>query len=109
MLMEYALQLKNPDGLQYIFDLKGSLVDRKTKGKIKSTTTLKDVNFLMAVKANPDFVSLGQRTRKKLLRVINADVDFLSGLGLMDYSVLLGIENLGNKLQEEIDKIEEED
>ena len=109
VLMEYALQLKNPDGLQYIFDLKGSLVDRKTKGKIKSTTTLKDVNFLMAVKANPDFVSLGQRTRKKLLRVINADVDFLSGLGLMDYSVLLGIENLGNKLQEEIDKIEEED
>ena len=42
VLMENTLQLKNPKGLQYIFDLKGSLVDRKTKGKITPSTTLKD-------------------------------------------------------------------
>ena len=48
MLMENVLQIKNPEGLRYIFDLKGSLVDRKVKGKTKPSTTLKDVNYLMA-------------------------------------------------------------
>lgn len=48
MLMENTLQLKNPDGLKFVFDLKGSLVDRKTKGKITPSTTLKDVNYLLA-------------------------------------------------------------
>ena len=48
MLMENVLQIKNQEGLRYIFDLKGSLVDRKVKGKTKPSTTLKDVNYLMA-------------------------------------------------------------
>ena len=48
MLMENVLRLKDPDSLNYIFDLKGSLVDRKVKGTTKPSTTLKDVNFLMA-------------------------------------------------------------
>ena len=42
MLIENTLQLKDPDNLKYIFDLKGSLVDRKVKGEIKPSTTLKD-------------------------------------------------------------------
>ena len=48
MLMENTLRLKNPDGLKYVFDLKGSMVDRKVKGEITSSTTLKDLNFLIA-------------------------------------------------------------
>ena len=48
MLMENTLQLKNPENLKYIFDLKGSKVDRKVKGCIKPSTTLKDENFLIA-------------------------------------------------------------
>ena len=60
VLMEYALQLKNPDGLEYIFDLKGSLVDRKTRGNIQSSTTLKDVNFLMALQTEPNFITLNK-------------------------------------------------
>lgn len=44
--MENTLQLQDPDSLEYIFDLKGSLVSRRVKGKIKSSTTLKDKNFL---------------------------------------------------------------
>ena len=32
LLMENTLQLKNKDGLDYIFDLKGSTVARKVKG-----------------------------------------------------------------------------
>ena len=49
VLMENTLQLKNKKGLEYIFDLKGSLVDRKVKGKTTPLTTLKDSNFLLAV------------------------------------------------------------
>ena len=95
MLMENTLQLKNPEGLKYIFDLKGSLVDRKTKGKITSSTTLKDVNFLLASSTNPsNFINLDDSIKEKLLQIIRKDVDFLSGQGFMDYSLLLGIEDL---------------
>ena len=53
MLMENVLRLKRPEKLNYIFDLKGSLVDRKVKGNTKPSTTLKDINFLMAKKETP--------------------------------------------------------
>ena len=92
--MENTLQLKNKDGLKYIFDLKGSFVDRKVKGKIKNSTTLKDMNFLMAKEADPNFIKLSRNTRQKLINVVNSDVDFLTNLGIMDYSLLLGIECL---------------
>jgi len=55
MLMENTLRLKDADKLNYIFDLKGSLVDRKVNGHTKVSTTLKDVNFLMAAKENKHF------------------------------------------------------
>ena len=84
--------MKDPDNLKYIFDLKGSLVDRKVKGEIKPSTTLKDVNFLCASAGNPGFLDLGCQLRKHLLSVIKKDVEFLSGRGIMDYSLLLAIE-----------------
>ena len=55
MLMENTLRLKDPNQLKYIFDLKGSRVDRKVKGATKTTTTLKDINFLMAAAKNRNF------------------------------------------------------
>lgn len=78
MLMENTLQIKDPEGLKYIFDLKGSMVDRKVKGETKSTTTLKDVNFLLAAQSIPGFVDLGEEKRKHLLQAIKKDVEFLS-------------------------------
>ena len=94
MLMENVLQIKNPEGLRYIFDLKGSLVDRKVKGKTKPSTTLKDVNYLMATAASPNFISLEEPRLKNLAQIVRKDVRFLSDLGLMDYSLLLAIETL---------------
>ena len=67
MLMENTLQLKNSSQLKYIFDLKGSLVDRKVKGKTKATTTLKDINFLMAAAKNKNLTKQ-TRENKTLLR-----------------------------------------
>ncbi len=49
MLMENTCQLKNKNELRYIFDLKGSMVDRKVKGVTKASDTLKDENFLKCV------------------------------------------------------------
>ena len=57
MLMENVMRLKNPKRLNYVFDLKGSLVDRKVKGVTKPSTTLKDVNFVLASEANPDLTA----------------------------------------------------
>lgn len=47
MLMENTAQLRDLDRLSYIFDLKGSTVDRKTEGLTKPSTTLKDLDFLL--------------------------------------------------------------
>ena len=63
VLMECALQLKNPAGLEYIFDLKGSLVDRKVKGKTEPSTTLKDCNFLIALQSSPGFSNFDAAAR----------------------------------------------
>jgi len=41
------MHIHNPEKLRYVFDLKGSTVDRKVLGKTTNTTTLKDVNFMM--------------------------------------------------------------
>lgn len=54
MLMENTLRFENTKNLKYIFDLKGSLVDRSVKGFTKPTTTLKDLNFMIAAKGIPD-------------------------------------------------------
>ena len=107
VLMENTLQLKNKEGLEYIFDLKGSLVDRKVKGKITPSTTLKDSNFLMAVKTSRNFIRLASdEVRRKLIAIVKSDVDFLAGLGFMDYSLLVGIETLrGDNTGLETDKV----
>lgn len=42
MLMENTSQFDDPKNLISVFDLKGSLVDRKVKGKVKPSTILKD-------------------------------------------------------------------
>ncbi len=42
MLMENTVKLRDDRNLLYVFDLKGSTVDRKTSGVTKPSTTLKD-------------------------------------------------------------------
>ena len=92
MLMENTLRFRDENRLKYVFDLKGSLVDRKVKGKTTNTTTLKDINFRMASKVNKDLTKFEENDRKKLLEAMRKDVEFLRRNGLMDYSLLLAIE-----------------
>ena len=77
MLMENTLRLKNQEHLKYIFDLKGSLVDRKTKGLTTNSTTLKDINFMMTKRANHNFPSFVRHTKEYLVRIMRKDVYFL--------------------------------
>ena len=96
MLMENTLRIRDDAHLKYVFDLKGSKVDRKVKGKTKNSTTLKDINFLMASRVNSNLADFG-RHRKRLLKALRKDVEYLRSQGLMDYSLLLGIESVNKE------------
>ena len=63
MLMENTLRVKSQDRLKYIFDLKGSTVDRAVKGFTKPSTTLKDLNFMVAAEKMEDFTAMSPALR----------------------------------------------
>ena len=44
--MENTLRIEDSNQIAYIFDLKGSMVDRFTKNVTKRSDVLKDINFL---------------------------------------------------------------
>lgn len=100
MLMENTMQLIDPSSLKHIFDLKGSLVDRTVKGDITNSSTLKDKNYLairnlhMQKKKLTSFINFKDTDKRKLKIVIRKDVEFLRDQGLMDYSLLLAVENI---------------
>lgn len=100
MLMENTAQLEDPSRLLFVFDLKGSTVDRKTKGVVKPSTTLKDQNYLLCCeqkwKQNKEFVSFKNSDRHRLITAMRKDVEFLKNQNLMDYSLLLCIEKRTN-------------
>ena len=76
-----------------MFDLKGSFVNREYIGKIKNSTTLKDLNFLKAKRLNKNLIKFDMESDKERLRwIMIKDVEFLRNNGLMDYSLLLAIE-----------------
>ncbi|XP_030021244.1 phosphatidylinositol 5-phosphate 4-kinase type-2 alpha [Manduca sexta] len=75
------------------YDLKGSTVDREASEKEleKELPTLKDNDFLkQGVR-----IDIGDAAKEKLLETLTADVEFLTKLHLMDYSLLLGVHECG--------------
>jgi 1-phosphatidylinositol-4-phosphate 5-kinase len=92
MLMENTVRLKDPKELKFKFDLKGSTVDRIVTGRTNKNTILKDSNFLLAKQTFPELTKLDSADRKRLFVALCNDVDFLTSLGLMDYSLLIAIE-----------------
>ena len=74
------------------FDLKGSTYKRRTKtaglseSKLKYIT-LKDVNWReMAMKFRLD-----EKSGERLSKVLRSDSEFLAGIGIIDYSLLVGV------------------
>lgn len=91
------------------FDLKGSTVDREAsdREKEKDLPTFKDNDF---VKEGTK-IYIGDDAKEKLLETLTADVEFLTKLHLMDYSLLLGIHDCvrAEAEGEEMDDIELDD
>ncbi|KAE8740648.1 hypothetical protein FOCC_FOCC013796 [Frankliniella occidentalis] len=88
------------------FDLKGSTVDREAsdKEKEKDLPTLKDNDFVKEGKK----IFIGDEAKDKLMDTLTADVDFLTKLHLMDYSLLLGIHDCARAEQESRERQEQE-
>ena len=91
ILMENTVMLKDSSKLTHVFDLKGSLVNRQVT-QTKPSTTLKDKNFI-DLQLPIDFMD----QKQYLLYTVRNDVEFLKQLGIMDYSLLLVIEEKGEQ------------
>ena len=74
------------------YDLKGSTVDREAsqKEREKDHPTFKDNDFLN----DGAKIHIGEEAKEKLMKTLQADVEFLSGLHIMDYSLLLGVHDV---------------
>lgn len=79
-----------------IFDLKGSMRNRHVKQTGKENEVLLDENMIEFIYESPVFV---KEHLKKLLRgSLFNDTSFLSAMDVMDYSLIIGIDDVSNKL-----------
>ena len=84
--MENTAQFVDPTQLLSVFDLKGSLVDRKEKGATKPSTTLKDQNFIAMQEQqsrlrksfkSSSIINLNPETKKKILSSLLVQIPLL--------------------------------
>lgn len=87
------------------YDLKGSWVARVTPGKhsLDPTIALKDVDFKQANEA----IRVGPELKEKLIKQIESDSGFLRDNNVIDYSILLGIHDIGKERNDDEDDAEE--
>ncbi|XP_076471894.1 phosphatidylinositol 5-phosphate 4-kinase type-2 alpha-like [Babylonia areolata] len=71
------------------YDLKGSTVDRQASNKerAKELPTFKDNDFVN----DGAVISVGTEEKEKVMQMLQKDTEFLSGLHIMDYSLIVGI------------------
>ena len=75
--------------------MKGSTINRKSEKKL----ILKDVNFLEIQKEKgKKLVRIDNFVNKNLLEIIKIDSEFLKDHNILDYSLLLTIENLSESV-----------
>ena len=105
MLQENVKKFEDKSKVLHDFDLKGSVINREVFGTITASTCLKDLNFLKLKKnfelKNKDgkFIDIPNHILRKIRRSLVFDVNFLASVGLMDYSLLLVIEDRVQKLE----------
>jgi 1-phosphatidylinositol-4-phosphate 5-kinase len=83
------------------FDLKGSTIGRDNKEDDEGTNaraTLKDLNWLRRQK----HIELGVQKKQLFLEQLRQDVRLLQKLGIMDYSLLIGIHDLEKGNEENV-------
>jgi 1-phosphatidylinositol-3-phosphate 5-kinase len=93
MIMENIFYAK---AISRIYDLKGSIRSRYNAEPTASNAVLLDENLLETLPASPILVR--QEQRAKLERALWKDTAFLAQLGVMDYSLLVGIDEVNSEL-----------
>lgn len=83
IVMQNALPTEFP--LSKKFDVKGSLVGRSSGDPVKAPV-LKDIEFVTSCS-----ISLSTHKHEAFISVIESDARFLSSIGSMDYSLILGV------------------
>ncbi|OIT05556.1 PREDICTED: putative 1-phosphatidylinositol-3-phosphate 5-kinase FAB1C [Nicotiana attenuata] len=73
-----------------VYDLKGSLRSRYNADKTGANKVLLDMNLLETLRTQPIF--LGSKAKRSLERAIWNDTSFLASVDVMDYSLLVGVD-----------------
>ncbi|GJN03665.1 hypothetical protein PR202_ga21136 [Eleusine coracana subsp. coracana] len=88
LVMENLLFGRN---ITRLYDLKGSSRSRYNADSSGSNKVLLDQNLLEAMPTSPIFV--GNKAKRLLERAVWNDTSFLAGIDVMDYSLLVGVDD----------------
>ncbi|XP_057765894.1 putative 1-phosphatidylinositol-3-phosphate 5-kinase FAB1C [Salvia miltiorrhiza] len=87
MVMENLFYKRN---ISKVYDLKGSSRSRYNSDKTGANKVLLDMNLLETLRTNPIF--LGGKAKRNLERAVWNDTSFLASVDVMDYSLLVGVD-----------------
>ncbi|XAR49833.1 1-phosphatidylinositol-3-phosphate 5-kinase [Bertholletia excelsa] len=93
LVMENLLFGRN---LARLYDLKGSSRSRYNPDSSGSNKVLLDQNLIEAMPTSPIFV--GNKAKRLLERAVWNDTSFLASIGVMDYSLLVGVDEEKHEL-----------
>ena len=96
MLMENTRQLQNKTKEKFVYDLKGSTHGRLSKGKLTSKSMRKDLDWIKDKKINNKSLSMS-KINFDPVKQLRRDVNFLKNRGLLDYSLLVSVEEIEKK------------
>ena len=96
MLMENTKQLQDKDKEKFVYDLKGSTYGRLSKGFLTSKTMRKDLDWIKDKKVKNKSLCMS-KINFDLVKQLRRDVNFLKNRGLLDYSLLVSVEETEKK------------
>ncbi|CAK9166856.1 unnamed protein product [Ilex paraguariensis] len=79
-----------------LYDLKGSARSRYNSDPTGTNKVLLDMNLLETLRTKPIF--LGSKAKRSLERAVWNDTSFLASVDVMDYSLLVGVDDERNEL-----------
>ncbi|KAK3040728.1 hypothetical protein RJ639_029250, partial [Escallonia herrerae] len=88
MVMENLFYRRN---ISRVYDLKGSARSRYNADTSGMDKVLLDLNLLEALRTKPIF--LGSKAKRSLERAVWNDTSFLASVAVMDYSLLVGVDD----------------
>ncbi|KAK3037574.1 hypothetical protein RJ639_030757, partial [Escallonia herrerae] len=88
MVMENLFYRRN---ISRVYDLKGSARSRYNADTSGTDKVLLDLNLLEALRTKPIF--LGSKAKRSLERAVWNDTSFLASVAVMDYSLLVGVDD----------------